>query len=89
MFQTTLRIKRFARPGGWRSRQPRGTRAGTSAGTGSSVIRFHAVANLDRTQFGVTKKKGMVGQNVALTIEAVAVPAGQGGPRQGGSAVSQ
>jgi len=53
------------------------------------VIRFHAVANLDRTQFGVTKKKGMVGQNVALTIEAVAVPAGQGGPRQGGSAVSQ
>jgi polyisoprenoid-binding protein YceI len=46
-----------------------------------SMIRFHAVANLDRTQFGVTKKKGMVGQNVALAIEAVAVPAEQGGPR--------
>jgi polyisoprenoid-binding protein YceI len=39
------------------------------------AVRFHATTRLDRTQFGVTKKKGMVGQAVALTIEAFAVPA--------------
>jgi polyisoprenoid-binding protein YceI len=39
------------------------------------VIRFHAVTTLDRTQFGVTKKKGIVGQTIALSIDAVAVPA--------------
>ncbi len=39
------------------------------------AVRFHAVATLDRTKFGVTNKKGMVGAAVAVTIEAVAVPA--------------
>jgi len=37
--------------------------------------RFLATARLDRTSFGVTKKKGMVGQTVDLVIEAVAQPA--------------
>jgi polyisoprenoid-binding protein YceI len=37
--------------------------------------RFRATARLDRTSFGVTKKKGMVGQTVDLVIEAVAHPA--------------
>jgi polyisoprenoid-binding protein YceI len=37
--------------------------------------RFRATARLDRTSFGVTKKKGMVGRTVDLTIEAVAHPA--------------
>jgi polyisoprenoid-binding protein YceI len=37
--------------------------------------RFRATARLDRTSFGVTKKKGMVGQTVDLVIEAVARPA--------------
>jgi|SRR5579875_874600 len=39
------------------------------------AVRFHAITTLDRTTFGVTKKKGMVGTAVAVTIEAVAVPA--------------
>jgi polyisoprenoid-binding protein YceI len=34
--------------------------------------RFRATARLDRTSFGVTKKKGMVGRTVDLVIEAVA-----------------
>jgi polyisoprenoid-binding protein YceI len=34
--------------------------------------RFRAIARLDRTSFGVTKKKGMVGRTVDLVIEAVA-----------------
>jgi polyisoprenoid-binding protein YceI len=38
------------------------------------AVQFHATTTLDRTQFGLTKKKGMVGRTVALTIEAVAVP---------------
>ena len=38
-------------------------------------VRFRATARLDRTSFGVTKKKGMVGQTVDLVIEAVAQPA--------------
>ena len=37
--------------------------------------RFLATARLDRTSFGVTKKKGMVGRTVDLVIEAVAQPA--------------
>ncbi len=37
--------------------------------------RFRATARVDRTSFGVTKKKGMVGRAVDLVIEAVAVPA--------------
>ena len=37
--------------------------------------RFRATAQLDRTSFGVTKKKGMVGRTVDLVIEAVAQPA--------------
>jgi polyisoprenoid-binding protein YceI len=37
--------------------------------------RFKATARLDRTSFGVTKKKGMVGRTVDLVIEAVAQPA--------------
>jgi polyisoprenoid-binding protein YceI len=37
--------------------------------------RFRATARLDRTSFGVTKKKGMVGRTVDLVIEAVAHPA--------------
>lgn len=42
----------------------------TEDGTG----RFHATATLDRTQFGVTKMKGMVGRTVKVIIDAVAVP---------------
>ncbi len=37
--------------------------------------RFRATARLDRTSFGVTKKKGMVGRTVDVVIEAVAQPA--------------
>ena len=36
--------------------------------------RFLATARLDRTSFGVTKKKGLVGRTVDLVIEAVAQP---------------
>ncbi|MBV9205188.1 MAG: YceI family protein [Actinobacteria bacterium] len=35
---------------------------------------FRATACLDRTSFGVTRKKGMVGRRVNLVIEAVARP---------------
>ena len=41
----------------------------------SGAARFRATARLDRTSFGVTKKKGMVGRTVDLVIEAVAQPA--------------
>jgi polyisoprenoid-binding protein YceI len=37
--------------------------------------RFRATARLDRTSFGVTNKKGMVGRTVDVVIEAVAGPA--------------
>lgn len=37
--------------------------------------RFTAVARLDRAHFGITKKKGMVGRTVHVTIDAVATPA--------------
>ena len=39
------------------------------------TARFHAAATVDRNQFGVTKKKGMVGPKVVVIIDAVAVPA--------------
>jgi polyisoprenoid-binding protein YceI len=39
------------------------------------TARFRAVAELDRTQFGITQKKGMVGRKVAVIVDAVAVPA--------------
>ena len=42
--------------------------------TEDGAIRFHAVATLDRTQFGVTKMKGMVARTVNVIIDAVAVP---------------
>jgi polyisoprenoid-binding protein YceI len=43
--------------------------------TKDGAIRFHAAATLDRTQFGVTKMKGMVARTVSVIIDAVAVPA--------------
>jgi polyisoprenoid-binding protein YceI len=43
--------------------------------TEDGTVRFHATATLDRTQFGVTKMKGMVGRTVKVIIDAVAVPA--------------
>ena len=36
--------------------------------------RFLATARLDRTSFGVTKKKGMVGRTVDLVIDATGQP---------------
>jgi polyisoprenoid-binding protein YceI len=36
-------------------------------------IRFHAVTTLDRTKFGATGKKGVVGPTITLSIDAVAV----------------
>lgn len=41
----------------------------------AAEVRFHAVARLDRASFGVTKKKGMVGRTVNLTIDAACRPA--------------
>ncbi len=38
-------------------------------------VRFQATARLDRTSFGVTRKKGMVGRMVTVVIEAVGHPA--------------
>ncbi len=37
-------------------------------------VRFQVTTRLDRTNFGVTKKKGMVGRTVDVVIEAVAQP---------------
>jgi polyisoprenoid-binding protein YceI len=45
----------------------------TQARLDGEAARFVATATLDRTAFGVTKKKGMVGAAVHLTIDAVAV----------------
>ena len=54
-------------------------RAGSSGRRGlrqeDGAARFRATARLDRTSFGVTNKKGMVGRTVDLVIEAVAQPA--------------
>ena len=47
----------------------------------SGAARFRATARLDRTSFGVTKKKGMVGRTVDLVIDAVAQPAEVGSLR--------
>jgi polyisoprenoid-binding protein YceI len=47
----------------------------TLAAAGDGIARFRAVARLDRTSFGITKKKGMVGRTVDLTIDAACVPA--------------
>jgi polyisoprenoid-binding protein YceI len=47
----------------------------TSARAEGGAVRFGATARLDRTSFGVTKKKGMVGRTVDLVIEAVGRPA--------------
>ena len=43
----------------------------TGARVEGKTVRFTATARLDRTSFGVTKKKGMVGRTVNLLIEAV------------------
>jgi polyisoprenoid-binding protein YceI len=40
---------------------------------GAGVIRFHAATTLDRMKFGATGRKGIVGQTIALSIDAVAV----------------
>lgn len=47
----------------------------TAAQAEEGAVRFGATARLDRTSFGVTKKKGMVGRTVDLVIEAVGRPA--------------
>jgi polyisoprenoid-binding protein YceI len=47
----------------------------TDARMEAGVARFRATARLDRADFGVTKKKGLVGRTVHLAIEAVARPA--------------
>ena len=47
----------------------------TGARVEGETVRFAATARLDRTSFGVTKKKGMVGRTVNLLIEAVGQPA--------------
>jgi polyisoprenoid-binding protein YceI len=47
----------------------------TLAAAGEGVARFRAVARLERTRFGITKKKGMVGTTVDLTVDAACVPA--------------
>jgi polyisoprenoid-binding protein YceI len=39
------------------------------------AARFRVTARLDRTSFGITKKKGMVGRAVDLVIDAVGRPA--------------
>jgi polyisoprenoid-binding protein YceI len=41
----------------------------------AGLAHFRATARLDRTSFGITKKKGLVGRTVDLVIEAVARPA--------------
>jgi polyisoprenoid-binding protein YceI len=39
-----------------------------------SAVRFRATTTVDRTRFGLTKRKGLVGQFVDIEIKAVAVP---------------
>jgi polyisoprenoid-binding protein YceI len=43
-------------------------------GEAAGSVRFQATARLDRTSFGVTRKKGMVGRMVTVVIEAVGQP---------------
>lgn len=38
------------------------------------VAVFHATTRLERAEFGITKKKGMVGQTAHITIDAIAEP---------------
>jgi polyisoprenoid-binding protein YceI len=45
------------------------------ARSADGTARFQVTASLDRTSFGITKKKGMVGRTVALVIDAVGLPA--------------
>jgi polyisoprenoid-binding protein YceI len=47
----------------------------TLAGAGDGVARFRAVARLERTSFGITRKQGMVGTTVDLTVDAACVRA--------------
>jgi len=44
-------------------------------GQAPEFVRFQATARLDRTSFGITRKKGMVGRMVTVVIEAVGQPA--------------
>ena len=46
----------------------------TEARPDGAGARFRATTRLDRTSFGLTRKKGMVGRTVDLVIEAVADP---------------
>jgi len=48
----------------------------TLAAADDGVARFRAVARLERTRFGITKKQGLVGTTVDLTVDAACVPAG-------------
>jgi polyisoprenoid-binding protein YceI len=45
------------------------------ARSADGVARFQVAASLDRTTFGITKKKGMVGRTIDLVIDAVGLPA--------------
>lgn len=45
----------------------------TQAQPEGELIRFRATAVVDRTAFGIVKKKGMVGRTVTVEIDAVAV----------------
>jgi polyisoprenoid-binding protein YceI len=47
----------------------------TDARMEAGMARFRATARLDRGSFGITRKKGLVGRTVNLTIEAIAIPA--------------
>ena len=47
----------------------------TGARAEDGAVRFGATARLDRTSFGVIRKKGMVGRTVGLVIDAVGRPA--------------
>jgi polyisoprenoid-binding protein YceI len=49
-----------------------GLRAG---GEAPEFVRFQATARLDRTSFGITRKKGLVGRMVTVVIETVGQPA--------------
>jgi polyisoprenoid-binding protein YceI len=56
-------------------RRPNQLRPALPGSKEGGEARFRATARLDRTSFGVTKKKGMVGRTVDLVIDAVAEPA--------------
>jgi polyisoprenoid-binding protein YceI len=57
----------------------RGTSAPTEfrvheAAMGNGAVRFRVTAHLERASFGITKKKGMVGGAVRVTIDAAGQP---------------